>query len=974
MASLPNPSQLQQQAKNGEVLFSGYMLKAGDDNSRWKSRFFQLTAQKFSPPRLPSTTSTTTPNGAVNYYLRYFENDRDAVKLGKVPRGEILVSDVVGMSVFPTKTNPTNSPVDSNLQLLGELTSDHVQEGPTKLLLFCKTRLWRLAELSFQGSTIAELVRALDKILLYHPVSRFSIRMVGWMRAQGSLSWNRRYAMLFSNGELLMFLDQNLDQLRRRIDLSQATDIRSKQPLASSGSAGEKRVLRLLNLSIQDSNSNVWSVDMSDILGIRLLHPLIPEKTGYIMCMERQSVQEDPIQLYARFRKWIVQLQLSAAESRLSEFVATSSSSSQQHQQQPQRFSLEDDEDGLLERKLLQIYQQSNSAEVSKTIAWEYLVRFGAFLLVHRANLWLVLFNGQSFKRQFEQQQALSYAALVAKEEGRDPDEVTRICSALSKVILPDQQQQPQHVPRGMIDMLLRHGGEECAFWTLVGMSHTPNMFHKRQGFALLVEAHVIVDLLGMKHPQLIAHLSSYDLIKSLLTLLSDEFLPELGCPSLPQIWDGASVVGGRDALSFCTVHLLSDRAGEMAKCFAADELLAVVRRALGENELPSNANASTPGSKFPWRDFDPHLAQRLRKAQWNSIVVIMREHSQMLRSWKLVAGEIKNLAVKAIAQCNRFSPEQEVDFETVHRQAVQLHLLAAELFYQAESCERALEHRMLRSVGGLDQGNQGSGEEEDGYPIASNLNASATIPQLEQLSAHLTCFAMTCLSLGWKMWWQANQIASQHRFIPRASLASSFYPNASTTLLNSSTSEEPQPFQDVSSIKSLANEIRRRLFNPLQQPLPAVNTAAGSTINSGPPSPTQGERVPCSPDLEAASPQFLLQKFNGGFIGLCEFAASSVDAAFAKDKQLRNVKLIRLLDILDVMIKISSFSNTLQRWLVRRCSMQALAVKRDMPSEVQHLFLAGQVQFHLEDLKALDSALVEIQQRCSSGAKNCTV
>lgn len=955
MASLPNPSQLQQQAKNGEVLFSGYMLKAGDDNSRWKSRFFQLTAQKSSPPR-PGTASTAS-SGAVNYYLRYFENDRDAVKLGKAPRGEVLVSDVVGMSVFPTKANPGNSPAESNLQLLGELTSDHVQEGPTKLLLFCKTRLWRLAELSLQGSTIAELVRAMDKILLYHPVSRFSLRMVGWMRAQGSLSWNRRYAMLFSNGELLMFVDQNLDQLRRRIDLSQATEIRSKQPLASSGSAKEKRVLRLLNLSIQESNSNVWSVDMSDLLGIRLLHPLIPEKTGYIMCMERQSVQEDPVQLYARFRKWIVQLQLAAAESRLSEFVAPSSQ--QQQQQQQQRFSLEDDEDGQLERKLLQIYQQSNSAEVSKTIAWEYLVRFGAFLLVHRAKLWLVLFNGQHLKRESEQQQGVSYAALVAREEGRDPDEVTRIRSALAKV---DHHQPAQHVPKGMIEMLLRHGGEECAFWTLVGMSHAPNMFHKRQGFALLVEAHVIVDLLGMKHPQLIAHLSSYDLIRSLLALLSDEFLPELGCPSLPQIWDGASVVGGRDALSFCAVHLLSDGAGEMAKCFAADELLVVVRRALSED---SNA------SKFPWRDFDPHLAQRLRKAQWNAIVVTMREHSQMLRSWKLVAGEVKTLAVKAIAQCNRFSPEQEVDFETVHAQAVHLHVLATELFYQAESCERALEHRMLRSVGGLDQG---SGEEEDDYPTVGNLNASATIPRLEQLSAQLTRFAMTCLSLGWKMWWQANQIASQHRFIPRASLASSFYP---ATLVQSATGDEPQPFQDVSSIKSLANEIRRRLFNSLQQPLSsavAVNVAAGSTISSGPPSPTQGERVPGSPELDAASPQFLLQKFNGGFIGLCEFAASSVDAAFAKDKQLRNVKLIRLLDILDVMIKISSFANTLQRWLVRRCSMQALAVKRDMPSEVQHLFLGGQVQFHLEDLKLLDSALVEIQQRCSSGAKNCTV
>jgi hypothetical protein len=40
---------------------------------------------------------------------------------------------------------------------------------------------------------------------------------------------------------------------------------------------------------------------MSDILGIRLMHPQIPERNGYIMCVERASAAESATELYGRY-------------------------------------------------------------------------------------------------------------------------------------------------------------------------------------------------------------------------------------------------------------------------------------------------------------------------------------------------------------------------------------------------------------------------------------------------------------------------------------------------------------------------------------------------------------------------------------------------------------------------------------------------------------------------------------------------
>ena len=72
-----------------ETLFSGHLMKAGDDNSRWKKRYFQLIT--------PSPASSGGANTRAR--LQYFESDRDATR-SKAPRGELGIVDVMGLAVF----------------------------------------------------------------------------------------------------------------------------------------------------------------------------------------------------------------------------------------------------------------------------------------------------------------------------------------------------------------------------------------------------------------------------------------------------------------------------------------------------------------------------------------------------------------------------------------------------------------------------------------------------------------------------------------------------------------------------------------------------------------------------------------------------------------------------------------------------------------------------------------------------------
>jgi hypothetical protein len=74
-------------------------------------------------------------------------------------------------------------------------------------------------------------------------------------------------------------------------------------------------------------------------------------------------------------------------------------------------------------------------------------------------------------------------------------------------------------------------------------MAKSDSLLESTRGFSLHVEARVVVDLLGMKHPNLVAHLSSYDLTKGITSFLAVEFLPTLGV-GLPAVWDGACVGG----------------------------------------------------------------------------------------------------------------------------------------------------------------------------------------------------------------------------------------------------------------------------------------------------------------------------------------------------------------------------------------------------------------------------------------------
>lgn len=988
-----------------EVFFSGYFNKAGDDNNRWKRRYFQLILH------LPAVTSSN-PSRA---RLQYFENDKDALK-GKPSRGELSIQDIMGIAVFgKSGAMYAAGSADAAIQSCQALTAEHVQDGPVKLILWGRDRMWRLAETSLESNVTGDLIRALDRIRL---IPRVAVRAASWMRTQGTLSWNRRFALLLSCGDLLLFLDASLEQLRRRLDLARALDIKPLQPLVPAESAAEKRILKYLALTASAS-TNPWEAEIAadgyEFVGIRIRHPDIPEKNGYVMCVEGLP-GEDTDSHYARFRKWIVQLQLSAAEARLSGFASRETLSASGSDGGAVKSESNQD---LLERKLLQIVntsqQLSASRESSLSVALPYLSRLHAFPDLWRSSLWYLLSGGANMKRNMN----VAYSSLPPRDDPIVRNARDRIRSALLKF-------DPNvYGFDTIISFLLNFGGEECVFWTLASLITISSCSpvnplipslqgHYHDDHTCYLESKVVLDILGLTNPAMVAHITAYDL--SQIILESCTHFMRNCC--LPQIWDGISVWGG-DALPFAAVSLLAEKKA-ILECYSADEISRVVGEVFKDTK-----------TKINWDTLDSKLIERIRRAQVQSLSDSIRDHATYISLWKAVGEETKSLGISMNQQLNRLYPceSSEDDIQEkrkdllppLHKQTTELIAIGNLISKGGLQIEEILRYELskvsMKPTAPTDLMRKSFGGNTDDFIVL-----------VETLFDILMSFTWITTSIAWTHWIRANDIMEPHcRFVPRASVQRSpassksmsspmldLAPSGISTSLptvqpfnlakgvlahaSSISSQTAQmgvtsvaasnPFsspeesaaalhqqqQDSSRLKNLAIGLGKRLF---QQRFLGTNegTTSSSSLTSSIvasqnvpsslnlPSPVDSEDFPPKhPLLEYEAETILLNRYKGGYIGLCELVGYSTDAAIIRDGQLANRPLIRTLDVMNICLRAADYGEKLLRWMNGKDPYVPVT---NLPESLRRSFMSRPFSFHDEKYKLLTESLSKLKHRC---------
>ena len=158
--------------------------------------------------------------------------------------------------------------------------------GKPMLLVICNAgeapRIWRIRfdEMGALQTFVACVEHAMDGVI---------VRAAGWLHAAGKLNWNRRYCVLLSTGNLLVFRDSTLEELRRNIPLGVSSTIHAVTD-------EEEDPAALL--------AKVKSGVKFEVLLIKILSPHIPEKKGYGFCVDAGH-DATPQALLCLHKQWL---------------------------------------------------------------------------------------------------------------------------------------------------------------------------------------------------------------------------------------------------------------------------------------------------------------------------------------------------------------------------------------------------------------------------------------------------------------------------------------------------------------------------------------------------------------------------------------------------------------------------------------------------------------------------------------------
>ena len=254
-----------------------------DDSNRWIRRVFRVRDNKLE-----------FIEGGDE--IEIVEEDKDravAQEVQQMPEGVVTLEDVVGFSVLAGVDCR-----DRNLRHLVSVSSmKHrmYHTGPCKLFLIFKNKpCWRIRvdEQNARNGSAAKLLLCIERCL-----PRATVVLAGWINARGTINFNRRYTLLFSTGHFMSFKDPSLETMRREMWMGEpGCSVQSLVPVPPPGKE-EKTFIENLPKS--------YGKMFVENLAMRLIHPQISDKRGYVMSIERLTDTESPASHLNRFREWL---------------------------------------------------------------------------------------------------------------------------------------------------------------------------------------------------------------------------------------------------------------------------------------------------------------------------------------------------------------------------------------------------------------------------------------------------------------------------------------------------------------------------------------------------------------------------------------------------------------------------------------------------------------------------------------------
>jgi len=315
------------------IFWTGWLLFAGEDAHKWQSRFFRVRDNKLELLDVGGGDSSKqglhfhvlSGQGVQNLVLSQFpgveeevelqpraledieqggdglgkakaqEKDKEVAKeVQEAPRGAVNLDDAMGFFVFGKKEN--GGLIEHNI-CVSTWKHEPFHTGPVKFLLVGRPGkpLWRMALEEGSQCDLNKLFLTIERSLM-----RGNVFLAGWISTPGTINWNRRYALLLSTGHLLLFKDPSLDNLRREFWLGDSECVVAPlHPSPKAGSDEEKEVVDGLKKSYQSAKSS-----FIDTVTLRVNHPSISDKKGYLICIERLDMNEGATSHYNRFKEW----------------------------------------------------------------------------------------------------------------------------------------------------------------------------------------------------------------------------------------------------------------------------------------------------------------------------------------------------------------------------------------------------------------------------------------------------------------------------------------------------------------------------------------------------------------------------------------------------------------------------------------------------------------------------------------------
>ncbi|GBG25928.1 Hypothetical Protein FCC1311_021472 [Hondaea fermentalgiana] len=262
--------------------------QAGDDD-------ILASTNSISSQLSNSTTFSSRPRGDTD-----LKDWAVAREVGEAPRGFINLDEVAGFFVFGRlRTDPV---LDHHVRLC---SSRHAtfHQGKVKLLLCGRPGRpsWRLALGDDCSADIHKFFTCVERSL-----TRGTVLAAGWMVSPGTINYNRRYVLLLSTGRLLIFKDASLDNLRRELWLGDSgCSISPVRELPQCLPGGPAERTWLDGLARAHEASRLYC----EMVALRIVHPSLTDKKGYLLGVERLDAQESPAAHGARFREWLRVLQ-----------------------------------------------------------------------------------------------------------------------------------------------------------------------------------------------------------------------------------------------------------------------------------------------------------------------------------------------------------------------------------------------------------------------------------------------------------------------------------------------------------------------------------------------------------------------------------------------------------------------------------------------------------------------------------------